>query len=55
MKQFKKQILGTIALFLLFVGLTNAAQSIDPVSQESDSMQAIKIFMSPCARGGDPR
>lgn len=44
MKQLKNQILGTIAFLLLFVGLTNAAQSIDLVSQDSATKQEIKEF-----------
>ncbi len=55
MKQFKKQILGTIAFVLLFVGLTNAAQSMDPMSQKTDIKQEINEYASPCSTGGDPR
>jgi len=55
MKQVKNQILGTIAFFLLFVGLTNAAQSFDPMSQQSDTRQEIKEFSQFCSNGADPR
>ena len=54
MKQIKNQILGTIAFFLLFVGLTNAAQSLDSLSQDSDTKQEIKEFASFSVNGGDP-
>jgi len=55
MKQVKNHILGTIAFFLLFVGLTNAAQSMDPMSQQTDTRQEIKDFTYFSSSGGDPR
>lgn len=55
MKQLKNQILGTIAFLLLFVGLSNAAQSIDQVSQDSATKQEIKEFATFTAGGVTPK
>ena len=55
MKQLKNQILGTIAFFLLFVGLTNAAQSVVQVSEDSATKQEIKEFATFTAGGITPK
>ena len=55
MKKIKNQILGTIAFILFFAGMTSAAQSVDPVSQEIQTKQEIKEFAAFCGNGLDPR
>ncbi len=55
MKQFKNQILGTVAFFLLLVGFSNAAQSLDPMTNDTDVKQEIREFVTFCTKNGDPR
>lgn len=55
MKQFKNQVLGTVAFFLLLVGFSNAAQRIDPMTNETDVKQEIREFVTFCTNHGDPR
>lgn len=55
MNKFKNQFLGVLAFFFVLVGLTNAAQKLDPSANEVVSQQEIREFAAFCSGGTDPR